>query len=350
MGGLAALSLAATSIAAPPPPGEAPGSKALAPWVRAVRATERSGKPTLLVITSPTAPEGDRLLQGLLTAPQAEWVRQGHFVVELPAGEAAGGLPGLRLERVPAVAVYGRAADGRGRIGSEARSVDLGFVLGWLSALDPALAVAGKHKDVARVRPATDAAVTRTQYAPPGPSPSGQAPTPPAPPSGPPALPPNPVYPALVPALATPAGLRRAAAARACGASASGGDRDRGPHAGAEYRDHLGPGRRADGHLCDRGPAAGLDAEPVPRPIADRSAPVGRGAGAGAAADVVPGGPGGRCPRPRPRPCPGGDFCHTRPDGPRTCSTGPSGHSASTSPDAIPPATGSRPRQPRPSP
>ena len=125
-------------------------------WTRAVRVTEETGYPTLLVITSKAHPASMDLLRDLERIPEAQAAREGMLIVELPAEQFPEQLKSLKVDRAPAVAVYARRKEGGLQVWSEGRSMDTRFVLGWLDALSPSLGARSTA-----VAPAADPAAAR---------------------------------------------------------------------------------------------------------------------------------------------------------------------------------------------
>src|SRR5262249_27502749 len=120
-------------------------------WMRAIRVTQNTGRPTLVVITSRAHPQAARLLNELGQLPEAAPVRHNVQIVELPSEEYPDQLKRLGINRAPAVAVYTRSPKGGFRVWTESRSMDSRFILRWLNALSAALATTpGVDADVAR--------------------------------------------------------------------------------------------------------------------------------------------------------------------------------------------------------
>jgi hypothetical protein len=183
----AQLATPSPSVPAPRPPA----------WVRAIQDTLRTGRPTLLVVTSRAHPASGQLWQALSNDPQAQSVRQAFQVVELSAEANPQRIQSLQVTSFPTLIVYGRGANGLTMLGVEAGSMDLPFALGWLSGLKTTASTAsGSRGDI---RPplagGRDANLARAGYH--DHYPSAQQPSPQyyPPPPAPPAPPPAPAQP-----------------------------------------------------------------------------------------------------------------------------------------------------------
>lgn len=173
----------------------APAALSLA---QALRTTQETGTPTVVVVTSRAEEGSGKFWRTLSESQEIRSFGQAVQFAEMPAESYAAQVRRLGVKSYPMVIVYRRGAKGLETAGHQAGPMDTYFVLGWLSTLGlkpeaekgPAPAVASANA------PVSDPAVTRTrlQIASGQAHPSEQAYQPPPPPPQPPYQPPPQYY------------------------------------------------------------------------------------------------------------------------------------------------------------
>ncbi|MBX6314583.1 MAG: hypothetical protein IRY99_16970, partial [Isosphaeraceae bacterium] len=164
------VSLGLLSSFAAAPNGREPAKDATAdasgwsPLAQATWTTVRTGRPTVVVVTSPSSPASQQLRRALLEIPEARsWLAQIQFA-ELSAGAYPEKIKALRVETFPTVIAFRKKGESLEEIDRQTAPRDAYLVVGWLGTLGL------DRQATARV----DEGVTRAQFASGQAQPSGQ--------------------------------------------------------------------------------------------------------------------------------------------------------------------------------
>ena len=156
------------------------GAQAVATWNDAVRQTQQAGTPSVLVVTSASAPRSREFAQGLIDSPAVKRLKGQFLIAEMSAEAEPRQVEPLHLTRFPALVLVRRGAGGsleRGATYEGELSSD--ELIGWLLGIG-AISRPVEAPEVAAVSPdsapeAADPAVSRTGLGVPRPSPGTDA-------------------------------------------------------------------------------------------------------------------------------------------------------------------------------